>query len=589
MAAKPKNRRRKSTGRSRARISTSIVALLLGGLSAAVFCRCLDGSEHEPFVRVVEAARAPEDVDVGDAAQVDPTLLNERELLLSEVPTDTEEIVPEEDEGERPEPDAGTPQDEAEVQSAIDERFPLHAVAYHFHSQVRAEPAADARVIAYARRGSQLRVGERVSTKGCPRGWHEVSAGGYICDGDGVTVAREPVTFSPSPLAADLGSDLPYEYKYANQDNTPEYWRVPTPEEVEEVDLLFERLEKRDKGGPLKRVEGFDRAALAAVLARAAEAGADAGIDPVDGGIVEPPAMRTPPEPPPEPASGAADGGAEDPFALPSYVHLRMAKGYFVSTDGTVEEGGVAYQRTVRGRFIEADRLYPAKPSALQGVLLDGRTTLPLAFTVRGGVSLLVQQVDGGPLVADGKLGRYEHLPYLGELKRKGKRYARVGERSFVPWTAVTVVQAVPPPEDIRPGERWIDVNLTRQTLVAYEGEVPVFATLIASGREGFETPEGSFRIYGKHVTVTMDDPAAGEEAYSIEDVPWTQYFDEGYALHAAFWHDRFGRVRSHGCVNLSPADARRLFFWTGPHLPAGLHGIVATRDNPGTRVVIHK
>jgi hypothetical protein len=584
MAKRRKNRKRKTTARHGRRIGTSIVALLLGGLSAAVLCRCLDDSRPAPLVRVVEEVGSPEEVDVGEGQQVDPTLLNERALLLSEVPTDTEEIVPEEDPGEA---DAGPPADEIDELAELEARFPLHAVAYHFHTQIRSRPEPDARVVGYARRGAQFRVGERISTRGCRRGWHEISAGGFICDGDGVNVAREPVTFAPAPPAADLGDDLPYEYKYANRDDTPEYWRIPTPEEVEQVEDLFERIERRDnnRGESLARVEGLDRDALVSVLNRAAEVAADAGIDPIDGGVVEPPALRSPPDPAP---AATADGGVEDPYALPPFVHLRMAKGYFVSTDGVVEQEDVKYQRTVRGRYVEADRLYPAKPSKLQGVLVDASNPLPLAFTVRGGVKLLRQEVEGGPLKAAGKLGRYEHRPYLGEIKRKGKRYVRVGEKLFVPKRAVTLVEAVDPPEDLRPGERWIDVDLARQTLVAYEGDVPVFATLIASGREDFETPEGSFRIYGKHVTVTMDDPSAGEEAYSIEDVPWTQYFEEGYALHAAFWHDRFGRVRSHGCVNLSPADARRLFFWTGPHVPDGLHGIVATRDNPGTRVIIH-
>jgi hypothetical protein len=583
-----RNRKRKSQGRNGRRIGTSIAALLLGGLSAAVLCRCLDDTEIAPLVRVVEPTVSPAEVDVGEGQEVDPTLLHERELLLSEVPTDTEDIVPlEEDEQEV---DAGAPADGIDQQADLEADFPLHAVAYHFHTQIKSKPERGARVISYARRGAQLRVGERISTRGCRRGWHELSVGGFICDGDGVNVSRDPVTFAPAPPAADLSSDLPYEYKYAKEDNTPEYWRIPTEEEADEVDDLFDRIERRDRGERLRvEPEPIDRDALAAVLARAVEAVADAGVDPLDGGVVEPPAARETPDPPAETASTAADGGAEDPYALPPFVHLRMAKGYFVSTDGVVTEGDVKYQRTVRGRFIEADKLYPAKPSSLRGVLVDERNPLPLVFTVRGGVKLLDQEVDGGPLKVAGKLTRYEHRPFLGEIKRKGKRYVRVGKKQFVPKGAVTLVEAVPPPEDIRPGERWIDVNLTRQTLVAYEGEIPVFATLIATGREGFETPEGSFRIYGKHVSVTMDDPAAGEEAYSIEDVPWTQYFEEGYALHAAFWHDRFGRVRSHGCVNLSPADARRLFFWTGPHLPDDLHGIVATRDNPGTRVIVHK
>jgi hypothetical protein len=76
---------------------------------------------------------------------------------------------------------------------------------------------------------------------------------------------------------------------------------------------------------------------------------------------------------------------------------------------------------------------------------------------------------------------------------------------------------------------------------------------------------------------------------YSIEDVPYVMYFEGSYALHAAFWHSNFGHEQSHGCVNLAPLDAKRLFFWTEPLLPQGWHGAIASKDKPGTRVVVHE
>ena len=96
------------------------------------------------------------------------------------------------------------------------------------------------------------------------------------------------------------------------------------------------------------------------------------------------------------------------------------------------------------------------------------------------------------------------------------------------------------------------------------EGDRPVFATLVSSGRaaDGFGTPTGSFRIRTKHVSATMDDPDGGAEAYSIEDVPWTMYFDGARALHGAYWRTRFGYPQSHGCVNLSTGDSHWLFNW---------------------------
>ena len=84
-----------------------------------------------------------------------------------------------------------------------------------------------------------------------------------------------------------------------------------------------------------------------------------------------------------------------------------------------------------------------------------------------------------------------------------------------------------------------------------------------------------------------MDDLAAGDEAYSIEDVPWTMFYDGGYALHASFWHNQYGRVRSHGCVNLSPPDAHLLFDWSTPSVPEHWHGAFATTRDPGTYIFI--
>ena len=77
--------------------------------------------------------------------------------------------------------------------------------------------------------------------------------------------------------------------------------------------------------------------------------------------------------------------------------------------------------------------------------------------------------------------------------------------------------------------------------------------------------------------------PTAG---FELRDVPYVQYFENGYALHGAYWHDRFGQPKSHGCVNLAPEDARRLFFWTEPQIPPGWHGVA--RSLTGTVVFIH-
>ena len=96
---------------------------------------------------------------------------------------------------------------------------------------------------------------------------------------------------------------------------------------------------------------------------------------------------------------------------------------------------------------------------------------------------------------------------------------------------------------------------------------------------EGFSHPHRSI------VSITMDSKVVGEE-FELRDVPYVQYFENGYALHGAYWHDVFGQPKSHGCVNLAPEDARRLFFWTEPQIPPGWHGVA--RALTGTVVFVH-
>lgn len=81
-----------------------------------------------------------------------------------------------------------------------------------------------------------------------------------------------------------------------------------------------------------------------------------------------------------------------------------------------------------------------------------------------------------------------------------------------------------------------------------------------------------------------------GSSSFELRDVPWIQYFSSGFALHGAYWHDVFGVPRSHGCINLAPIDAKLVFFWTDPPVPAGWQGInVGEETGEGTFIHIRK
>jgi hypothetical protein len=173
------------------------------------------------------------------------------------------------------------------------------------------------------------------------------------------------------------------------------------------------------------------------------------------------------------------------------------------------------------------------------------------------------------------------------------------------PESATRVDAATELPYQVGKDEAWIEVSLLRQSLVLYKGLQPVFVTLVSTGVDvngdpetSRATPKGHFRIHSKHISWRMagDEKPPKEEGgepdprYRIDDVPYVQYFQAGYALHAAFWHDSFGQPKSHGCINLSPRDAIRMFGQTEPKVPEGWHGVYSSRAGSalGTTLIVH-
>jgi lipoprotein-anchoring transpeptidase ErfK/SrfK len=151
------------------------------------------------------------------------------------------------------------------------------------------------------------------------------------------------------------------------------------------------------------------------------------------------------------------------------------------------------------------------------------------------------------------------------------------GARTQASWSAqedspAEPAQAVLP--DVAAGERWIDVDLSSQRAVAYEGTTEVRRFIISSGVARTPTVTGSFAIYAK---TPLQDMSGGSRAagdyYFQADVPWVQYFYDGYSFHGAYWHNNFGRPTGHGCINMRIGDAEWLYGWS----------------TTGTRVEVHE
>lgn len=156
-------------------------------------------------------------------------------------------------------------------------------------------------------------------------------------------------------------------------------------------------------------------------------------------------------------------------------------------------------------------------------------------------------------------------------------------------WVArdeVRIAEATEPPSGLlSDDERWIDIDIDEQVLVAYEGARPVYATLVSTGKRTHDTPIGTFRIERKVAERTMSSKPGDDEPYSVDRVPWTAYFTGSFALHAAYWHGQFGERKSHGCVNLAPADARVLYRFTTPAVVPAWSEVHGHVDQPGSVV----
>jgi lipoprotein-anchoring transpeptidase ErfK/SrfK len=304
-----------------------------------------------------------------------------------------------------------------------------------------------------------------------------------------------------------------------------------------------------------------------------------------------------------------ANGFVNLETALDDAPDLELEPGFGVAIVEEKNAHGERWGKSRRGRWIALSELGAAHPSAFHGEEIQGEGPLDVAWVLSDRAN--VYSGAKADKAIDARV-RFQVVHVREEIAMAGGTMVRVsdgaspftGARS-TPGAADPQAQwmrakdlarptvALPPDEIGGSGtlEKWVDVDLASQTLIAYDGTRPVFATLVSTGKgpRGSETvtPPGVHRIWVKLFTTDMgnlgDDEA--EKHYSIEDVPWVMFFDKGVALHAAFWHRDYGRVRSHGCVNLAPIDARRLFDWTAPHMPPGWSAAFPSKVERGTAV----
>ena len=263
-------------------------------------------------------------------------------------------------------------------------------------------------------------------------------------------------------------------------------------------------------------------------------------------------------------------------------------------------------QLSLLGRQLSANRVFPAG-KAEDGALFFPETQHTLSgkflnfWNKRGGLAVFgypISEPLEEPSPTDGTVrlaqyferARFEYHPeelgsfYQQEARALGLNLAALHEVQLSDLGRQAALQrdgAFPTSSQLVGTPDWstklytrrIDVDLSAQHLTAYEGDTPVFTAPVATGKDGFNTPTGTFAIYSKYPMEDMAGSAGGETWY-VPDIPWVQYIVGGVAFHGTYWHDRWGSGfrLSHGCVNLNIDDAQWLYEWADIGTQVDIH-----------------
>ena len=422
-----------------------------------------------------------------------------------------------------------------------------------------ARPSFKAQKVGYLRVGAVVsRSKTAVGDEGCKRGWYRIQPEGYVCiensailDTEGTSPFAELATVRPDRMAA-----LPYQYGRSRYPTPPFYARLPSK-------LEQERSEQELTGH---------------LRARTSEAWKSLPTNATPAALLEGKSV-------PMPWGFFREGE-------PLTTGRAMPDSGFALL-GVYEHEGRRFALNTDFQLLPLDRLKPVEVSSFHGLQLDDTVTLPVAFVRSGAANLYAGDPKKTGLTIARRLAYREAVPLTGrEIVLSGIHYLETRAGDYIRnERLVRVDKFKNKPGWANPGRTWIHVSILQQSLVMYRGETPIYATLVSTGVDGLGDPlethstiRGQFLIHTKHVSMTMDSEAEGDE-FDLRDVPYVQYFQEGYALHAAFWHDSFGQPYSHGCVNLSPLDARALFHLTDPPVPQTWHAAMTLRG--GTLVHI--
>ena len=270
-------------------------------------------------------------------------------------------------------------------------------------------------------------------------------------------------------------------------------------------------------------------------------------------------------------AKGAARYANEDAVRAGTPLPEPKHKSSYMVTqdeDSTVDIGGTDYVKTSVGWVATSD-VTKFRPSTFAGLDLVATPppSWPFAWVYAANRKKVVARTDAAKKAPKG--ATFDHRAIVPVLEERDG-FVRVAVGQWIDRKSLRVARTRPRPAIADAHARWIDLDRDEQVMIAYDGDTPVFATLFSSGRRKADTPPAIYRIRSKSALTKMSAEEQESSFYEVSEVPWATRFRSGLYFHAAYWHDRFGQVNSHGCVNLSALDAKWVYDWTAPTIPAG-------------------
>ena len=266
--------------------------------------------------------------------------------------------------------------------------------------------------------------------------------------------------------------------------------------------------------------------------------------------------------------------------------NAELQAGFLLGIAQAADTGDSTALYTTHGLWIPARDVQMVRPSPFTGTPVDGE--LDVAWIYDKHAPLYTSpDVKKVPAIY---VDRLAQVTVSGQ-QQKGAGLWLKTERGWLKANDVRMPDPQPAPPGLAADEHWLDVDTKTQTLIAYIGARPVYATMVSTGRgkPGTDqaTPVGLHRLWIKLRRSDMDnlEDVETQSPYAVEAVPYVMFFDRGYGIHGTYWHDRFGTPKSHGCVNVSVSDARWLFKFTSPHLPVGWSAVFPTAQESGTLV----